>query len=438
MNAARIALRNLSRQKRRSFMLGGAIAFGILIITLITSLAAGFMVNVQENFASFLAGHIFIAGYEKSPSGRLVEIIRDDRKLLDAVTNASGITGAAIARRSALGGNLIFEGRSVMQSVTGVDWTDETKLADRMVLRAGSIDAFLARPNGLILNEKIAGRLRAQVGDTLLVQLRTIGGQQNVGEFTLSGTTVDAGILSTISAYAHRDHVNALIDISPGDYTQLCITAENLVAVDLAAERVYAALKDRVDILPRVGPLASAEDYRRMQRRLNEEKWQGTRYAMSTINDFLGSVKQIGTVLNVLSTVVLLILFAIIMVGILNTFRVIIYERTREIGTMRALGMQRGAVRRLFILEALFMSVGGVVAGLAVCALIAGVLSTIRFPMDTPFAAFLAGGRLLFKVEPARLAAYLVGVAAITVLAALVPAVRAARMEPAQSLRKTY
>jgi putative ABC transport system permease protein len=100
--------------------------------------------------------------------------------------------------------------------------------------------------------------------------------------------------------------------------------------------------------------------------------------------------------------------------------------------------MQRGTVRRLFILEALFMSVAGVVAGLAVYALIAGVLSVIRFPLDSPFAVFLAGGRMFFKVEPVRLAAYLAGVAAITVLAALVPAVRAARMEPAQSLRKTY
>jgi putative ABC transport system permease protein len=126
------------------------------------------------------------------------------------------------------------------------------------------------------------------------------------------------------------------------------------------------------------------------------------------------------------------------MVGILNTFRVIIYERTREIGTMRALGMQRGTVRGLFILEALFMSVGGVAVGLALFALIAGVLSAIRFPLDIPFAAFLARGRLLFKVEPVRLAAYLAGVAAITVLAALVPAVRAARMEPARSLRTTY
>jgi putative ABC transport system permease protein len=438
MNAARIALRNLSRQKRRSFMLGGAIAFGILIITLITSLAAGFMVNVQENFASFLAGHIFVSGYEKSPSGRLMEVIRDDQELLDAVKNVSGIAGNAIARRSGLSGNLIFEGRSVMQSVTGVDWAYESKLAGRLVLRTGSMQAFLAAPNGLILNEKVAGRLRAQVGETLLVQLRTTAGQQNVGEFLLAGTTVDTGILSTISAYAHRGHVNALIDIAPDDYTQLCITAENLVAVDLAAERVYAALKDRLDILPRAGTMVSAEDYRRLQRRLTEETWVGTRYAMSTINDFLGSIKQIATVLNIISTVVLLILFAIIMVGILNTFRVIIYERTREIGTMRALGMQRGTVRGLFILEALFMSVAGVVAGLALYALIAGVLSAIRFPLDTPFAVFLAAGRLFFKVEPARLAAYLAGVAAITVLAAMVPAVRAARMEPARSLRKTY
>ena len=438
MNAARIALRNLSRQKRRSFLLGGAVAFGILVITLITSLAAGFMVNVQENFASFLAGHIFVSGFEKSASGRLLEVIRDDQELLDAIMNASGFDGSAIARRSSLSGNLIFEGRSVMQSVTGVDWTAETKLADRIVLRAGSMEGFLAEPDGLILNEKIAERLRAQVGETLLVQLRTTAGQQNVGEFLLAGTTVDTGILSTITAYAHRDHVNTLLDISPDDYTQLCITAENLVAVDLAADQAYAALKDRIDILPRVGSLASAEDWRKLQRRLTDETWEGTRYLMTTINDSLASVRQIATVLSILSTVVLLVLFAIIMVGILNTFRVIIYERTREIGTMRALGMQRGTVRGLFILEALFMSVGGVAVGLALFALIAGVLSAIRFPLDTPFAAFLARGRLLFKVEPVRLAAYLVGVAAITVLAALVPAVRAARMEPARSLRTTY
>jgi putative ABC transport system permease protein len=438
MKSVRIAIRNLSRQKKRSFLLGGAIAFGILIITLVTSLSSGFMVNVQENFSSILAGHIFIAGYEKTSSGLLASVIRDDRELLDAIMNTQGVAVRSIARRSEMSGNLIFEGESVFQSVTGVDWSEETELAGRLALRAGSMEDFLANPSGLVLNEKVAARLKAEVGDALLVQLRTITGQQNVGEFVLEATTVDTGILSTISAYAHRDHVNQLINITPSDYTQLCIAVRNLVSVDATAELVFAALQQRVDVLPRVPLTGTADELQRQQRQLQESTWEGSKYRLVTINDYLGSVQQIIQVLNSIATVVLLILFVIIMVGILNTFRMIVYERTREIGTMRALGMQRGGVRGLFLLEALFLSLGGVVLGLAVFALAAGVLSAIRFPTGGAFAIFLNNGRLAVRPEPVLLAGYLLGVALITVLAALVPAVRAARMEPARSLRTTY
>jgi len=438
MKSVRIALRNLSRQKKRSFLLGGAIAFGILIITLVTSLSSGFMVNVQDNFSSILAGHIFVAGYEKTPSGLLINVIRDDRELLDAIANTPGVAVRSVARRSEMSGNLIFEGQSVAQSVAGVNWRQERELAGRLALRAGSMEKFLADPNGLILNEKVAARLKAEVGDVLLAQLRTVTGQQNVGEFVLRATTVDTGILSTISAYAHHEHVNALINIAANDYTQLCISVQNLVSVDAAADLVFAALQRKVDVLPRVSLTGTADEFQRQQRQLQESDWSGSKYRLVTINDYLGSVKQTVQALNIIATVVLMILFVIIMVGILNTFRMIVYERTREIGTMRALGMQRGAVRGLFLLEALFLSLGGVLLGLAVFALVATVLSAIRFPVGSTFAIFLNNGRLTVKPEPVLLAGYLVAVAAITVLAALVPAVRAARMEPAQSLRTTY
>lgn len=438
MKSVRIALRNLSRQKKRSFLLGGAIAFGILIITLVTSLSSGFMVNVQENFSSILAGHIFISGYEKSPSGLLISVIRDDRVLLDAIAGTPGLAVRSVARRSEMSGNLIFEGQSVAQGVTGVNWRQERELAGRLALRAGSMEKFLANPDGLILNEKVAARLKAEVGDVLLAQLRTVTGQQNVGEFVLEATTVDTGILSTISAYAHHDHVNALINIAANDYTLLCITVQNLVSVDAAAAQVYAALQQKVEMLPRVPLSGNIDEFQRQQRQLQESAWSGSKYRLATINDYLGSVQQITQALNIVATVVLLILFVIIMVGILNTFRMIVYERTREIGTMRALGMQRGAVRGLFLLEALFLSLGGVLFGLAVYALAAGILSAIRFPLGGAFAIFLNNGRLLVKPEPFLLAGYLLAVAVITVLAALVPAIRAARMEPARSLRTTY
>jgi putative ABC transport system permease protein len=438
MNAARIAILNLSRQKKRSFLLGGAIAFGILIITLVTSLSAGFLVNVQENFSSLLAGHIFIAGYEKTSSGLLVSIIHNDLALLDAIMNTPGVAARSVARRTEMSGNLIFEGENVAQSVSGVDWSEETALAGRLAIREGSMEGFLANPNGLILNEKVAKRLKAEVGEVLLVQLRTITGQQNVGEFVLEATTVDTGILSTISAYAHRDHVNSLINLPPGDYTQLCITVANLVSVDAAADLVFASLQQKVDILPRVPLSGNAEEFQRQQRQLQESTWEGAKYRLATINDYLASVKQITQVMNIIATVVLVILFVIIMVGILNTFRMIVYERTREIGTLRALGMQRGAVRGLFLLEALFLSLGGVLLGLAVYGLAAAVLSAIRFATDSAFAVFLKNGRLLIAPDPVRIVAYLLAVAVITMLAALIPAVRAARMEPARSLRTTY
>ena len=50
-HSVRIAFRNLNRQKKRSFLLGGAIAFGILIVTLVNMFTGGLMENVQDNFA---------------------------------------------------------------------------------------------------------------------------------------------------------------------------------------------------------------------------------------------------------------------------------------------------------------------------------------------------------------------------------------------------
>ena len=63
---------------------------------------------------------------------------------------------------------------------------------------------------------------------------------------------------------------------------------------------------------------------------------------------------------------ILALLAVVIAVGILNLYRVIIYERTREIGTMRAIGIQRPQVRNLILLEALLLAVCGIAGGVVV------------------------------------------------------------------------
>jgi putative ABC transport system permease protein len=155
---ANIALRNLSRQKRRSILLGSAIAFGVMIVTLINGFAGAFSENVSENFSNLMAGHIFLSGSEKEAGGKELSVIRDDSALTAAV-KASGAPVKYITRRSAFTGTLIFEGKKIRTNVDGADLEQETFLRERLLLKKGSWDA-MTEAGALILSEKIAAKLR--------------------------------------------------------------------------------------------------------------------------------------------------------------------------------------------------------------------------------------------------------------------------------------
>ncbi len=435
MNTLRISFRNLSRQKKRSFLLGGAIAFGILIITLVNSFTAGFVENVQENFSHFFAGHVFLTGYEKSPSGRLITVIREDDVLIETIESLENLPLQYLSRRSSLEGTLIFEGESIRQEVVGVNWQEEGFLSERLILREGSMEQVLVDPRSLVLNEKMAVRLNVEIGDTLLVQLQTVTGQQNVGELILAATSVDTGFFSAVSAYAHRSHVNRLLNISEDEYISLGLFLKDMLLMEREAQALSGALEEKLSLVPR---FSGPRGFQEQRNQLLEEQWEGTRYQLFTIGDFLKPLNQIASTLNTVGLVVVLILFVIIMVGVTNTFRMIIYERTREIGTMRSLGLQRGGVRGLFLLEALLLSLGGALVGLIAAFLVALILSLINFGMDNQFFIILKNGHLFFKVLPAQIAGNIAVIGVLTLLAALIPASRAAKLDPAHALRKTY
>ena len=91
-------------------------------------------------------------------------------------------------------------------------------------------------------------------------------------------------------------------------------------------------------------------------------------------------VEAVVTVIDAISLGIFLVLLLIIMVGITNTFRMVLIERVKEIGTMRAFGMQQNTVKAIFLLEALFLGLFGGLAGLVGASLVMVVLSFVSFP----------------------------------------------------------
>ncbi|OUM44655.1 ABC transporter permease [Arthrobacter sedimenti] len=154
-------------------------------------------------------------------------------------------------------------------------------------------------------------------------------------------------------------------------------------------------------------------------------------YTGSTVAD------QLGTFTTIINAIVLILnAFAVIALlaasfGIVNTLLMSVQERTREIGLMKAMGMGSGKVFTLFSLEAAFIGFLGSAIGAGI-AIITGTL--ISSALTTTFLADLPGLNLI-AFDPASIAIIILAVMAIAFLAGTLPAARAAKADPVESLR---
>ncbi len=436
MRDIKIAFRNLTRQKKRTVLLAAAIAFGIYIITMINGFAGSFIENVSENFSNMMAGHIFIDGVEKSDSGKTLSLVRNDDVLMNAI-DETDVQWKYLTKRSELDATLIFEGEDVQQSVTGADWSSEEYFRERIILTEGTFDDLASNRQGIILSDKVAEKLNVEIGDRLLVKCRTYTGQQNVGEFVLTGILVDASMFGSTTAYANISYVNELLNLEPDEYMVLGIYLNDPAMIDSTAEALYANLKTKVNMFDRDSSDDGENPILAMLKQEDEEEWSGLRFRLMTLNDVMKEVQQIVNVLNTAALIILLVLFGIIMVGVTNTFRMVLMERTKEIGTMRAVGMQRGIVRKLFLYEAFFIAVIGVVIGLILAAITMFILMQIYWGLETPAFMLMKNGYMTFKLSVWQVLVNFVLVSGLTLAAAFFPSNKAARLQPADALRST-
>lgn len=432
----RIALRNLSRQKKRTILLGAAIAFGIMIVTLINGFAGAFITNVSENFAYLLAGHVFVQGSEKTESGRTLSVVRDDPAIRSALEK-SGVQPTRVSVSTEVNATLVFEGKSTRQSLTGIDIAGSPYLKDRLALVEGSWQATSA-PDSLILSAKVAKKLKVQPGDRILAQFKTVTGQNNVVDFKVAAISADASLVGSILSYVNIRYLNTALGLGPDEYMSIGIMLDDLKAAPKAATALHAAMKDSgLSLFDRAekNESSSSTPFQMMMGGRSTETWQGTKYRVVTIDDVMAQARQIVVALDSASVVILLVLFAIVMIGISNTFRMVMYERIREIGTMRAVGVQRREIRSLFLYEAFFMALAGTIAGLIAAGIAMAILSLFNFGMDSPAFLILRNGHLSFHVPFLRAVFNVFIIVGLTLAAAFFPARAAARMQPAEALR---
>jgi putative ABC transport system permease protein len=434
-----LAFRNLVRQKRRTAFLAAAVAIGFAVVALLVGLTGGMVATLKDNLSHAYGGHLFVMAAEWNANGKLVSVIREPSGLEAALSSIDGIV-RSFHRRSSVETTLVFGSKTAQVRLTGVEWERESDVRATLTASAGSIPSVVG-PGQLLLNTETASRLGIKSGDQLLLKFKTLDGQQSVLDATVAALiqTAGGGMFNSDS-YVSLAQANLMLGIQSDQYQSLCVYLKDMDSQAEAAALLEktlvttAKVRLRADNKPRDDPMGA-----RMDQLLggdeSQPKWPGPRYAVSILDDFMSLfVSLIGTIKTV-TLVIFMIMMAVIVIGISNTFQMVLRERTVEIGTLRALGLRKKGVLTVFLAEAAAVILSGLAGGSILALLVGGILSALRLKLDETLSMFLAQGHVRFDPEPTQIAGALAFVLCAGLFAAWRPARHAADLLPADALR---
>ncbi len=421
-------MRSLLRHTRRTLFLGGALALVTALYVLLVGLAAGMQETMLAAATTLQTGHLNVGGFFKYTAGQGAPILADYRPI-EAITRKTVPNLDYLVQRGRGWAKLVSDTGSMQAAIFSLDIAKEPRFLQAVRAAQGRVED-LAGPGSLLLFEDQARRLGVKPGDRVTMSAPTERGVDNVLDVRVVAVAKNLGLLSLFGVFVSDATLRSLYQLNnrSAGVLQLYLTSLDHLSAD--AERLRAALK--------------AAGYRMMDpdpqpffmkfERVNREDWTGQKLDVTTWEDELSFLRWILTTLDALTVMLIAILLVIVSVGIMNTMWIAIRERTREIGTLRAIGMRRRRVLWMFLLEALLLGAAGGAAGALLGALAAGTLNLLHLTVPVSMQFFLMSDRLFLAVHFPALVRAIVGIVAVTGLAALYPAWKASGLQPVKAM----
>ena len=422
----RTAIGNSFRSGLRTTLTVIAIFIGAFTLTITNGLGTGINSYITDQVASIGAPDVITVIKPVAAAPATDGPKPYDAKSAKEISSGTGQPGATVLALS-------DDDITAIGAVSGITAVEPRVAVRPDYIQYGSHGKFQLSVNqlsGVVRIDLAAGALFESGTDKLQIILPTtyidtLGFSSNadaVGKSVTIGVTnaqkEQTTLVATIVGVQQPTLLGANSSLNPALTTAL-YAAQN-VGLPTGRTSSYSSATAHFD--PKSTPTQIAD----IKAALVKAGYQGT-----TIAD------QLGTFQSVIDGIILVLnAFAIIALlaagfGIINTLLMSVQERTREIGLMKAMGMSGGRIFALFSTEAVFIGFLGSAIGAGLAILVGGVVS--RVLGAGPLKA-LAGLQIL-QFTPASILTVLLLVMGISFVAAVLPASRAARQSPIDSLR---
>lgn len=400
-----LALRNLSRHRRRTALGVGAIGFGVVALVLAGGFAEWMKWAERESTIHSRLGHIQIVrgGYYENgvadPYSYLIPDAAVNTKLLLRLPHVKTVTP-----RLAYSGLISKDETTVSFLGEGVTPETEAEVSKEVIVHEGT-GLSSDTPKGIILGKGLAQSLGAVAGDTVVLLTTTGSGSVSAVEATVSGIFHTA--VKAFDDVALRTPLPLARELTKADGShQLIVLLDETERTDEVLgylQQLVPSGKSALQIVPWID-----------------------------LADFYKAVVELfASQMNFVRTIIAII----IIMSISNTLVMSVMERTSEIGTLMAIGYRQRKVMQLFVSEGFLIGLAGGLVGVVLGYGLAEVISAIGIPMPPAPGmdqGFTAAIRMTWDL---LLGGFFVAVVS-AVLASLYPAWKASRLEIVDALRR--
>ncbi len=397
----KMALRDLLRNRRRSFFSSLALGMGLALLLLMASVVTGEMRGAMNASIKLASGHLQVRAqtYNENKTSLAWKDLIEDPTQAAAQIAALAPVKAATPRLFASG--IIASGDdSTGVRVIGIDPPSAANAPFVDGMLAGS---FLSADDreGVLIGRPLADKLGLQENNAISLLVNTSDGAIDQQTFTIRGV------------YSTK---------TPGFDT-------NTVLMPLAKAQAITRTENHASIIFVL--LKENEQTDAVARALQTSQYDVKTYLQ--LNDIIVQTEQMSSAYMYLLYMIVLGITASVIV---NTLIMSVFERTREIGILSAIGMKPWRIMVMFFIESLLLAVGGIIIGLILGGLMVYYASTVGFYIgNMGITGILLGERIYAYLTVKDTVNLAIVAFIVTLLAALYPALLAARMEPVTALR---
>ncbi len=435
-----IALKNIFRQKKRSFTLGVNYAIVTFILVMLFAFSNGAKVNIFDSLTKASAGHITVTGrYAKD--GRIYAGIQKTPEILQTVKEKFG-DEAKVLPRYQVQSAVYYGGLSKRLSFIGIDTEKDDSFEPQMRFLEGSWADYAAEPAGLVVPKDTAEYFGFKVGEDVVISTRSRFGAFNTGILKIAGIYESDNYFAQNLMLTHFEFLRKLDLASEDASTSLYVYFPDVKDLDARRDVLAGALVARgFEATPPANSSEAIAAISSASVKYEEDKEGRDRVMLklTTIDEALGLVGTVIAAVNAIGSLIASVMLLVIAVSIFINLKMSISERMQEIGTLRAMGVEAGGVTSLFMFESVLLSMMFSAIGAVTAVVVSAVFRwLVVLPGAGNLALFLNSGRLQLIPRPLDVIAIIAIIAGFSALFSYFPARKGGRIPPVVALTKLF